>query len=212
MVTAPTAADNALPPQAVRLVLTAIEQWRAALPGTLVVAVDGPGASGKSTIARQLAQATGAALVHTDDFFRWPPCSAGASAPGQMTIESYYDWRRIRIEALEPLRARAKATFRQFDWDTGTVQNGLVTVEPGELVVLEGVFSSAPQLGDLIDRSVFVETAQAERFRRLRARVSPDEWDDGWLAAEQAYFDTLRPPGSFSLVVPGVDHPSPLIK
>jgi uridine kinase len=195
------------PPRlAVAMTLAAIERWRDALPGTLVIAVDGPGASGKSTIASQVAEATGAALIHTDDFFHWP------GGPASRAMENYYDWHRLRTEALEPLRAGIRASFREFDWAAGRGLTGLVTVEPSELIVIEGVFSSAPQLSDLTDRSVLVETAPAERLRRLRSRVTPDEWDDDWLAAEQTYFGTLRPPASFSLVVPGVDDLSPLIQ
>jgi uridine kinase len=193
---------------AVAVLLAAIERWRAALPGTLVIAVDGPGASGKSTIAGRVTEATGAALVHTDDFFQWPTCRAGAIP----TLATYYDWRRLRGEALEPLLAGATAAFRRFDWAAGSGLTGPVTVEPGGLIVLEGVFSAAPQLSDLVDRSVLVQTATAERLRRLRARVTPDEWDDKWLAAEQAYFGTLRPPASFSLVVPGADDLPSLIQ
>ena len=57
--------------------------------------------------------------------------------------------------------------------------------------MLEGVFSASPELADLVDRSVFVDTPEPERLRRLHARVTPEEWDTDWLAAEQAYFDMV---------------------
>jgi len=50
---------------------------------------------------------------------------------------------------------------------------------------------------------VFVHTPEAERLRRLRRLVTPEEWDEDWLAAEQAYFGLARPRSSFDLVVPG---------
>ena len=34
----------------------------------LLVTIDGPCASGKTTLARELAEKTGASVVHTDDF------------------------------------------------------------------------------------------------------------------------------------------------
>ena len=64
----------------------------------LVLAIDGHGGSGKSTLAAAVADATGAALVHTDDFFT----SADSSPGGQRPLESYYDWRRLRAQALGP--------------------------------------------------------------------------------------------------------------
>jgi uridine kinase len=168
----------------------------------LIVAIDGHGGSGKSSIAAAVTEATGAALVHTDDFFQPRP----GVAPGQ-DLDQYYDWRRLRARALEPLRAGRSAVFRRFDWDRGTGLDGLVTVTPGVLVLLEGVFSASPQLADLVDRSVFVDTPARERLRRLRGRVAPEEWDADWLIAEQAYFDLTRPPASFDLTVSGASSP-----
>jgi uridine kinase len=179
-------------------VISAAGRWREAVPGVLVVAVDGHGGSGKTTIAAAVAGATGAALVHTDDFFAVADPAPGAGRP----MESYYDWRRLRAQALEPLRARRRASFRHFDWETGSGLDGVVTVDPAGLIVVEGVFSAAPQLEGQVDRAVFVDTPEPERLRRLRGRIAPEEWDDEWLRAERAYFQA-RPPSSFDLVVPG---------
>jgi uridine kinase len=180
-------------------VIGAVTGWRAGRPGLLVVAIDGHGAAGKSTIAAAVAAATGAALVHTDDFFLAPP----EPSLGPRSLAGYYDWRRLRTEALVPLRARRAARFRRFDWERGSGLAGMVVVEPRDLIVVEGVFSAAPELSDLVDRSVFIDTPEPERLRRLRGRVAPEEWDDEWLAAERAYFELTRAPSSFDLVVPG---------
>src|SRR5262245_36513350 len=90
------------------IVVAAIGRWRAERPGVLVVAIDGHGGAGKTTIATAAARAIGAAVVHTDDFFI--PARAGAP------LAEYYDWPRIRAEALEPLRAGRTARFDRFDW------------------------------------------------------------------------------------------------
>jgi len=191
---------------AARRVVKAIGRWQEAQPGVLVVAIDGHGGAGKSTLAAAVAQATGAALVHTDDFFQPPARRPGAPAPrepGGRSLAQYYDWRRIRAQAVQPLKAGRRATFRRFDWERGGGLDGTVTVTPAALIVLEGVFSAAPELSDLTDRSVLVDTPQQERLRRLRARVTPEEWDPHWLIAEQAYFGAIRPPSSFDLIVSG---------
>jgi uridine kinase len=183
---------------AARQVITALTAWRAAQSGVLVVAIDGHGTAGKSTLADSIADAAGAALVHTDDFFQQLP-TAAAGQP----LSQYYDWRRIRAQALEPLRARRGAVFRRFDWSRGAGLDGVVTVAPADLILLEGVFSAAPELSDLVDRSVFVDTPEHERLRRLRARVVPADWDPDWLLAEQSYFGLTRPIASFDLIVSG---------
>jgi uridine kinase len=194
---------------AVDRVLGAAARWRAAGtsgPGVFIVAVDGHGAAGKSTIAEAVATATGAALVHTDDFFQVPR----APLAGRPALADYYDSRRLRAQALEPLRARLGASFRRFDWERGSGLDGTVTVEPSHLILVEGVYSASPELRDLVDRSVFVDTPEQERLRRLRGRVKPEEWDDQWLLAERAYFGVTRPPSSFDLIVSGADLPPEL--
>lgn len=190
---------------ATRQVITALAAWPAVRPEVLVVAIDGPGTAGKSTIAGRVADATGAAVVHTDDFFRGRPAPAAGPPPPRWLMRQYYDWRRIRAQALEPLRARRQAAFRRFDWTRGAGLDGMVTVAPAELILLEGVFSAAPELSDLVDRSVFVDTPEPERLRRLRVQVAPDDWDADWLAAQQSYFRLTRPVSSFDLIVPGTD-------
>jgi uridine kinase len=182
-------------------VTAAVTRWQADRPAPppLVVAIDGPGASGKSTIAQAIAAEIPTALVHTDDFFLPTFSTDGVRRP----LVDYYDWRRLRAEALAPLLAGHIANFRRFDWQLGAL-GGPVTVTPSGLIVLEGVFSAAPVLSDLVDRAIFVETAEPERIRRLRGRVTPEEWDDDWLAAERAYYDRDRPPSSFDLIVPGI--------
>jgi uridine kinase len=224
--------------RAARRVISAAAGWRAGHQADiLVVAIDGHGAAGKTTIAAVVAEATGAALVHTDDFFEArhepggrglgraggrgalghgaprrarlgavsPGASSpeGVSSPAEQGLRAYYDWRRLRAEALEPLRAGRGATFRRFDWERGHGLGGSVLVTPEPLIVLEGVFSSSPELSDLVDRSVYVDTPEPERLRRLRAQVTPEEWDDEWLKAEHAYFDLIRPPSTFDLIVHG---------
>jgi uridine kinase len=192
-------------PAAAADVIGAVAGWRKAtprrpgLPEVFVLAIDGHGGSGKTTIATEVAGLTGAALVHTDDFF-----AETAPTPGiQRPMTSYYDWRRLREQALLPLRARCRASFRRVNWDTGGGPAGVVTVDPADLIVVEGVFSAAPELADQVDRAVFVDTPEPERLRRVRARISPEDWDDDWLRAEQAYFRLTRPPSSFDLVVSG---------
>ena len=116
---------------------------------------------------------------------------------------------RMRAEALEPLRAGREAVFRPYDWDAGAVSRARTRVAPSDLVLLEGVYSGAPELGDLVDRAICVDTPEPERLRRLRGRIAPEDWDYEWLAAEQEYFAGVRPLHSFDLVIGGTGDLSP---
>jgi len=179
-----------------------VTRWRGAAGGVTVVAIDGQGASGKSTIASQLCAVSGASLVHTDDFFV-PRGRVAQNRERRDDLGSYYDLARIRAEALEPLRAGREAIFDIFDWAGGTVSSEKSRVGPQGLVVLEGVCSGAPRLADLVDKAIYVLTPEPERLSRLRGRIAPEDWDAEWLVAEEVYFSTVRRPESFDLVIRG---------
>ena len=164
----------------------------------------------------------GASLVRMDDFFvppvqqvlvaeRGEPAIVKVGAVGEPVrgIGSFYDVKRLRVEGLEPLRAGREAVLHAFDWDLGTVAGKETHVEPSDLVMLEGVYSGAPELRDLVDRAIYVDTPETERLRRLRGRVAPEEWDEQWLWAEREYFAHARPLESFDLVIPGIGAESP---
>ena len=165
------------------LIAAAIDRWLGEVAAPLVVAIDGHGAAGKTTIAGELTLARDASLIHMDEYFQemW---DTGDPHP----MSRYYAWHALRAEALEP-------TIRWLR-ETGGIGQG------PPLVIVEGVSSASPALADLIDRAVFVQTPEEVRLERLHDRISDEEWDEDWLAAERAYF-AGRPPESFDLVVPG---------
>lgn len=168
-----------------------------AVDGVFVIAIDGRGGSGKTTLASGLAGDVRAAVVRTDDFFRQP------QSHGVPQMQEYYDWQRLRAEALLPLRGGRDASFRHYDWGRGRTDAATRKVAASRVVLLEGVFSSAPQLADLVDYTVLVATPDDERLRRVRARTAPEAWDATWLLAEDRYFSDVRPAVAFDLVVPG---------
>ena len=102
---------------------------------------------------------------------------------------------RLRREAIEPLRAGREAFFRVFDWERGALSSRKTHVSPSDLVVVEGVYSAAPVLADLVDRAIYVDTPEEERLARLAGRVAPGEWDGDWLAAERRVLRRLAPGG-----------------
>lgn len=162
-------------PGATELV-AAIRGWQAEVQPQLVVAIDGYGASGKTTIAFEVAVELDAATVHTDHYYE----DHGLFDRDPHPMARYYHWEPLRRGCLEP-----------------TIHDGV------PLILVEGVSSASPALADLIDRTVFVDTPEAVRLERLHGRISDEEWDEDWLAAERLYFAS-RPPESFDLVVRGV--------
>lgn len=178
---------------AVDQLVAAIARWRTEVPGVLVVAIDGHGAAGKTTIASAVSLVLDAVLIHTDEYF----LEAGEHGDPR-PMARYYAWEALREESLEPAIAWLRGEHSPVPGGDAPLGTG-----PG-LILVEGVSSAAPALADLVDRSVFVDTAEPLRLERLHDRISDEDWDEDWLYAERLYFAS-RPPDSFDLVVPGAD-------
>ncbi|HEC10010.1 MAG TPA: aminodeoxychorismate synthase [Acidimicrobiales bacterium] len=156
-----------------------------ARPGPVrLVAVDGPGGSGKSTFARRLAAVSPheVSVVHTDDFASpeepidwWPSCLS---------------------RALEPLAAGRPARFRRYDWEhLGWKEE--ITVDPRPVVIIEGVSSGRREWADRLAMTIWIH---ADRDLRLSRGLERDGehmagvWS-AWMAAEEEHYsrDPTRP-------------------
>jgi len=121
------------------------------------------------------------------------------------------DWRRLRREAIEPLRAGRPALWYAFDFQAGPRSDGTYPLRqaptelgPKAVVLLDGAYSARPELADVLSVSVLVEAAPTTRRARLAAREAPDflrRWHTRWDAAEDHYFTRVRPPRAFDVVL-----------
>ncbi|WP_168207486.1 uridine kinase family protein [Microlunatus elymi] len=168
----------------------------------VIIAVDGHSAAGKSTFARAVAAELDAALVHGDDFYRVMDEDERAALTPEQGADQYYDCQRLRSEVLIPLRRGRSVQFRPYDWAANRLATDITTIPPARRVVVEGLFVSRPELADVVDLAVLVTADAALRRRRqlARADASP-EWLARWDAAERWYFDQVREPDSYDLVI-----------
>ncbi len=170
---------------------------------TVLVAVDGHGGSGKSMLARLLVERHRASVIHMDDFYRVIDPNIRARLTPAEGMDRYFDWQRIRREALEPLRRGDRARFQRYDWNTNRL-GSWEEVAPASVVIVEGVYSARWELADLMDLRVLVETPRSVRLERQRARnENSADWIARWAAAEQLYFDDMLLRNPADLVVVG---------
>ena len=129
--------------------MTALEQMCAALSplagggGRVLAALDGPCASGKTTLAGQAARQLGCPLVHMDDFFLPPARKTPArlAQPG-----GNVDWERVRDQVLVPMSRGEPARFSPYCCHTGAY-GPPVSLSPAPLVLVEGSTPSTPPCG-----------------------------------------------------------------
>jgi uridine kinase len=175
----------------------------------LVVAFDGRSGAGKSMLATAVASKVRAAVVHGDDFYRDMDDADRRELSAIQGVDCYFDWQRLRREALLPLTQGKAAEFGRFDWAVGHGLTPPITLDAREIVIVEGVYSARPEFDDLLDLKVLVEVSDQLREQRRQARLrtvsrdDPQGWDNRWGAAESVYFDTIRPRSAFDLIVAG---------
>jgi uridine kinase len=164
---------------------------------TKIIAIDGPGGAGKSTLAACLAEELGGAQVlHTDDFASW---------------DNPLDWwPRLIEEALEPLSRDQPARFRRTDWENKGREEWR-EIEPAEFVILEGVSASREAFQPFLAYSIWVETPQELRRRRGLERdgeLARAQWEQ-WMAQEDDYVRREKPQDRADVVVAGGQHGDP---
>jgi len=174
-------------------VLKMIEQRIQNIPGRVLITLDGPCASGKTTLAGQLAQSLAAAVLHTDDFVVPHP----RKTPDRLAIPGgNCDWERLTAEVLLPWKQAREGLFQRYDFRNDC----LFPPEPlpGErLLILEGSYSNLPAIRELADIRLFSDVPEEVRRQRLIRRESPESYQrflDLWIPLENAYFSAYHLP------------------
>lgn len=171
-----------------------------------LVALDGQSGVGKSTLAMSVAARVGGTVVESDDFYAGGTDAEWAQQSAKQKVQTCINWRCLKAEALDPLLAGRNASWRPFDFATGTgLAAHTVEREPRQVVVLDGVYSARPELKSLADLAFLIE-APSERTRRQRlierqGKPFMDAWHALGDEPEEYYFNVVCPPGSFDLVI-----------
>lgn len=156
---------------------------------TRIVAVDGLGGAGKSSLACVLARRLGARVVSTDDFASWD--------------DPIDWWPRLLESVLKPLAAGQQAVYQPTSWDE--TERETVRVESGGTVILEGVTASREAFRPYLAYSIWVETPRELRLQRGLERDGADatkQWER-WMQAEDRYVAKERPAERADFVLRG---------
>ncbi len=158
---------------------------------TRIVAIDGPGGSGKSSFARHVADAFGGMpIVQTDDFASW---------------DNPLDWWPELLErVLVPLSRGETVRFERSSWGPET-GGELVIVEPTDVLILEGVSAMRDAFMPYLTYSIWVDAPAELRLRRGLDRDGPaalEQWQ-AWMAEEDDYRSRERPDERADLVIRG---------
>lgn len=157
---------------------------------TAIIAIDGCGGAGKTTLSERLATRLDAQVIHIDDFASW---------------DNPLNWHdRLIQQVLQPLHANTAARYQRFDWSTNRLAEWHnVPVQP--FVILEGVSSARIAFRKFLSFAIFVDTPSDICLQRGLARDGADAaplWRD-WQAAEAAYLVSDAPQDFADLKIDG---------
>ena len=158
---------------------------------SVVVAIEGGSAAGKTTLARTLSQVYDCNVFHMDDFFLRP---VQRTSQRLAEVGGNLDRERFAEEVLLPLQNREAVCYRRFDCQTQTL-TAPVTLPHKKLTVVEGVYSTHPFFEKYYDLSVFLDVdpqLQRERIAKRNAPCIAQRYFEEWIPMEERYFSCMQ--------------------
>ena len=156
-----------------------------------IVALDGPCASGKSTIGALLSQLYDCPLVHMDDFF----LPQKQKTPARLSqAGGNIDAERFLSQVLLPVSQGKSAQYQPYRCHTDNFGEWL-EVPPSALTIIEGVYALRPDLQPYYSICCYLDAPWSVRRERLLKRCGEGglaRFEALWIPLEQQYFETFQ--------------------
>ena len=153
-----------------------------------VIAIDGPAASGKSTLAKHLNTILDADIVQMDDFFLPPSLRTEErfrTPGGNIHHERFLE------EVVAHLAEPEGFSYRVFDCGQMAL-NGEKFIDSKPFRIVEGSYSCHPVFGRYADATAFLQVDPDEQMRRIFDRNGEkmaELFKNRWIPLEEAYFN-----------------------
>ena len=166
----------------------------------LMVTIDGPCASGKTTLAETLASVYGAAVVHTDDFVipHAQKTAERLAVPG-----GNCDSDRLLEEVVVPWKHGDPVIYRRYDCRNDRLRPE-ESLPECRILILEGSYCNLPAIREHADLRLFVTASwdtRKERLVRRESALSLQMFYDRWIPLEDQYFQAFGLPDGECIVL-----------
>ena len=157
----------------------------------VIIAIDGPSATGKTTFAKNIKKHFDCNVFHMDDFFlpAEKKTEERLATPG-----GNVDWERFKEQVLDKIRTGEPFTYDIYHCGTGDVTKSKV-ITPKRLNIVEGVYAMHPELREAYEYELFFDVARPKQLDRIKRRSSEKmlkRFVDEWIPLEDLYFKTFN--------------------
>lgn len=117
---------------------------------SILIAIEGFGGSGKTTLAAALANKLGRAyVIHMDDFIVKEKLTEPSWDKGS------FDRERLERQVLRPLRDGRAASYQKLIWANNSLSD-YVTIPSAKYIIIEGISSYHPDIAHYYDWKIWV--------------------------------------------------------
>ncbi len=151
-----------------------------------VLSIDGPCASGKTTIGKLLSSFLECPCIHMDDYF------LQANQRTAQRLEEpggNIDYERFHQEINEAWNHKQPIHMRSYDCSSQKLRKEVI-LEESPILIIEGSYAHHPYLDDMQAFKIFMDIEPSIQKERLQKR-SPDKFPDfieKWIPMEEKYF------------------------
>jgi len=154
---------------------------------SVIVAIDGRCASGKTTLAECVSKRMECNVIHMDDFFLQPHqrTAERLNEPG-----GNIDYERFVAEVLLPLKKGESFAYRPYNCRTGGFGEP-VRADACSVTLIEGSYSCHPMFAGFYDIRFFMDVEEEEQLRRIKERngaTALEKFKAVWIPMEEKYF------------------------
>lgn len=155
-----------------------------------VIAIDGPCASGKTTLALALTEQFNTQIVHMDDFFL-PVALRTEERLAECGGNVHYE--RFCKEVVSGLKSGQSFEYKAYSCRLGDYAE-TKSISARKAVIVEGSYSLHPVFSEIYDLKIFVVADLETRYERILQRNGSEALETFkslWIPLEDKYFDSF---------------------
>lgn len=162
----------------------------------IIIAIDGPAASGKTTFSSSL----DGFIFHMDDFFL-PRKMKTKERLAEVGGNIHYE--RFLNEVLIPLSKNTSFWYHTYNCKNNTLEKHYFNNQKN-IIIVEGVYAYHPLFQPFYQYLIYFDISKENQLERLKKRSTPviyQKFIDEWLKLEDIYFQNVSPKEKANFII-----------